>query len=198
VAEQPPSAWNLPNALTTLRLLLVPVFGWLLLREDGADPRSRILATVVFVVAMLTDFVDGDIARKRGLVTTFGKIADPIADKALTGTAFIGLSILGIVPWWATIVILVREIGITLLRFVVIRHGIMPAGRGGKTKTGLQAVTIVWLLLPWPDSLAWVGQTLLVATVVVTVATGLDYVVNAVRLRETSERTAMKRARKQA
>lgn len=193
-----PSPWNVPNALTTLRLVLVPVFGWLLLREDGNDPRSRVLATAVFVVAMVTDFVDGDIARKRGLVTTFGKIADPIADKALTGMAFIGLSILGVVPWWATVVILVREVGITVLRFVVIRHGVMPAGRGGKTKTALQAFTIVWLLLPWPAELDWVGQALLLATVLVTVATGLDYVVSAVRMREGSERTAMKRARRRS
>lgn len=204
VAPQPgqqsptPSAWNLPNALTTLRLFLVPVFAWLLLREDGADAASRVLAVVVFVVAMVTDFVDGKIARERGLVTTFGKIADPIADKALIGAALIGLSSLGQVPWWATVVILVREVGVTVLRFVVIRHGVMPAGRGGKTKTALQTVTLVLLMLPLPDSWSWVTTTLLMLTVVVTVLTGLDYVASAVQMRRTSERTATKKAAKAA
>lgn len=185
-----PSAWNVPNALTMLRLVLVPLFAWLLLREGGDDPTSRVAATVVFVVAMVTDFLDGKIAREQGLVTSFGKIVDPIADKALTGTAFIGLSILGVVPWWATVVIMAREIGITLLRFLVIRHGVMPAGRGGKTKTGLQAVTIVALLLPLPADLQWLQSTLLYATVAVTVATGLDYVLEARRLRRDSVRSA--------
>lgn len=195
---QEPSAWNLPNALTTLRLLLVPVFVWLLLREDGADAASRVLAVVVFVVAMVTDYVDGKIARDRGLVTSFGKIADPIADKALIGSALIGLSLLQQVPWWVTVVILVREVGVTVLRFVVIRHGVMPAGRGGKTKTALQTVTLVLLMLPLPDSWSWFTTSLLVASVVVTVATGLDYVASAVTLRRTSDRTAAKNAARQA
>ncbi|MGA7688443.1 MAG: CDP-diacylglycerol--glycerol-3-phosphate 3-phosphatidyltransferase [Jiangellales bacterium] len=192
--EPEPSAWNLPNALTTLRLVLVPLFAWLLLREDGTDPASRIGAVVVFVLAMITDYVDGKIARERGLVTSFGKIVDPIADKALIGTALIGLSILGQVPWWVTGIILLREIGVTLLRFVVIRHGVMPAGRGGKTKTVLQTITLVLLMLPLPDSWSWLTTSLLAATVVVTVATGVDYVASAVTMRRTSERTAAKRA----
>lgn len=196
--EQEPSAWNLPNALTVLRLLLVPVFAWLLLREDGTDPTSRVLAVLVFVVAMVTDYVDGKIARDRGLVTSFGKIVDPIADKALIGAALIGLSLLARVPWWVTVVILLREVGVTLLRFVVIRHGVMPAGRGGKTKTVLQTVTLVLLMLPLPDLWSWLTTTLLAATVVVTLATGLDYLASAVRLRRTSERTAAKRAARAA
>lgn len=196
--EQEPSAWNLPNALTMLRLLLVPIFAWLLLREDGTDPTSRVLAVVVFVLAMITDYVDGKIARDRGLVTSFGKIVDPIADKALIGAALIGLSLLGQVPWWVTAVILLRELGVTLLRFVVIRHGVMPAGRGGKTKTALQTVTLVLLMLPLPDSWSWLTTSLLAATVVVTIATGLDYVASAIVLRRTSERTAGKKAAKAA
>ncbi len=196
--EPEPSAWNLPNALTTLRLVLVPLFAWLLLREDGTDPASRIGAVVVFVLAMITDYVDGKIARERGLVTSFGKIVDPIADKALIGTALIGLSILGQVPWWVTGIILLREIGVTLLRFVVIRHGVMPAGRGGKTKTVLQTITLVLLMLPLPDSWSWLTTSLLAATVVVTVATGVDYVASAVTMRRTSERTAAKRAARSA
>lgn len=196
--EQEPSAWNLPNALTTVRLLLVPLFLWLLLREDGMDPESRIAAVVVFIVAMVTDYVDGKIARERGLVTSFGKIVDPIADKALIGGALIGLSILGQIPWWVTALILFREIGVTVLRLVVIRHGVMPAGRGGKTKTVLQTVTLVLLMLPLPESWSWFTTGLLAATVVVTLATGLDYLMSAIRMRQTSERTAAKNAARQA
>lgn len=188
-----PSAVNLPNALTTLRLVLVPLFGWLLLRDGGTDELSRVAAVGVFVLAMVTDYADGKIARDRGLVTSFGKIVDPIADKALIGMALIGLSILGQVPWWVTVVILVREVGVTVLRFVVIRHGIMPAGRGGKTKTALQTVTLVLLMLPLPESWSWFTTSLLAASVVVTVATGLDYLVSAIRMRRTSERTAAKK-----
>lgn len=196
--QQEPSAWNLPNALTVLRLLLVPLFVWLLLREDGTDALSGVLAVTVFIAAMVTDYIDGKIARERGLVTSFGKIVDPIADKALIGAALIGLSILDRVPWWVTGLILLREIGVTLLRFVVIRHGIMPAGRGGKTKTALQTVTLVLLMLPLPDSWSWLTTTLLTATVVVTLATGLDYLASAVILRRDSERTAGKKAAKAA
>lgn len=189
---------NLPNALTTLRLLLVPLFGWLLLREGGQDPASSIGAVVVFVAAMVTDLVDGKVARDRDLVTPFGTIMDPIADKALVGTALIGLSLLDRVPWWATVVILVREVGITAMRFVVIRHGVMPAGRGGKTKTALQTLTLVLLMLPLPDSWSWLTTTLLYATVLVTVATGVDYLDSARRMRRSSERTAAKQAARAA
>lgn len=188
------SPWNLPNALTTLRLLLVPLFVWLLMREGGDDPASSVGAVVVFVVAMVTDLVDGKIARERGQVTSFGTIADPIADKALVGSALIGLSLLGQVPWWATAVILIREVGVTVLRFVVIRHGVMPAGRGGKSKTALQTVTLVLLMLPLPQSWSWFTTALLLATVALTVATGLDYVASALALRRTSERTAQRTA----
>ena len=176
-------ALNLPNALTMLRLLLVPVFAWLLLREGGDDAISRLWSAAVFLVASITDLVDGEIARRRNLVTSFGKIADPIADKALTGTALVGLSYLGELPWWVTIVILVREVGVTLLRFWVIRHGVIPASRGGKAKTVAQIVAIIWYLLPVTG---WLGDLRVVAmgvALVLTVATGVDYVVRALRLR---------------
>jgi len=189
-----PSPWNLPNALTLLRLLLVPLFGWLLLREDGTDAASSVAAVVLFVVAMATDVIDGRIARERGQVTAFGKIADPIADKALVGTALIGLSLLGEVPWWMTVVILAREVGVTLLRFMVIRHGVMAAGRGGKTKTALQTVTLVLLMLPLPDTWSWLTTSLLYLTVVVTVVTGVDYLVDALRMRSASQRTGTRQA----
>jgi CDP-diacylglycerol--glycerol-3-phosphate 3-phosphatidyltransferase len=190
-----PSAWNLANALTVLRLLLVPLLAWLLLRDGGEDDPSRVAAFVTFSVAMVTDRVDGELARRRGLVTDFGKIADPIADKALTGTAFVGLSLLGELPWWVTVVVLVREIGITMLRFVVIRHGVMPAGRGGKLKTGLQGLALGLYLLPLPASWHPVEVAAMAVAVVVTVVTGVDYATQAARLRRTSTRTAARRSR---
>ncbi len=190
----PASAWNVANALTALRLVLVPVFGWLLLAGGGEQPGLRILAAAVFAVAAVTDRIDGELARRRGLVTDVGKIADPIADKALMGTALVGLSVLGELPWWVTVVVLVREIGITLLRFVVIRHGVMPAGRGGKAKTVLQAVAITLYLLPLPAGWHTLASVVMAVAVVVTVVTGVDYVLKAWRLVRTSPRTQARRA----
>lgn len=194
-----PSDWNLPNALTVLRIGLVPLFGWLLLYDGGTHPWWRFFAWVVFIVAAVTDWVDGRIARSRGQVTNFGKVADPIADKALMGVAFIGLSLLDLVWWWVTIVILTRELAITVLRFVVIRHGVMPAGRGGKLKTMLQTVALGALTFPlWvlPGASVWTfaAHAVLGAALVVTVVTGVDYLVKGVRLRATSERTMARRA----
>ena len=194
----PPSVsnWNIANQLTVLRLALVTLFAWLLLHDDGTDAGWRIAATVVFVLAAYTDRVDGHLARSRGLVTSFGKLADPIADKALTGAAFVGLSLLGELSWWVTGVVLVREIGVTLLRFWVIRHGVMPASRGGKLKTVLQGVAIGLYVLPLTGLLASGRAVVMALAVAVTVVTGLDYVVRALTLRTTSDRAAMKRARK--
>ena len=184
------SAWNVPNALTVLRLVMVPVFAWALL----AHPDSvgwRVGSTVIFVLAILTDALDGKLARKYDLVTSFGKLADPIADKALTGMAFIGLSVLGELPWWITVVILVREWGITVLRFVVIRYGVIAADRGGKLKTLLQAVALTLFLLPLTmvRGLGWlhaVGWVVMVAALVLTVLTGANYVRSALRLRRSA------------
>jgi CDP-diacylglycerol--glycerol-3-phosphate 3-phosphatidyltransferase len=194
-----PTDWNLPNALTVLRFLLVPVYGVLLFMEGGSSPWWRFWAWAVFVLAAVTDGIDGKIARQRGEITNFGKVADPIADKALTGTAFIGLSVLGVIWWWVTVVIVVREVGITILRFVIIRHGVMPAGRGGKLKTMLQTVSLAALTFPLavlPLGGAWlfVAYVLLGAALVMTVVSGIDYVFKAARLRETSERTRLRRA----
>ena len=190
------SAWNLANYLTVLRLLLVPVFLVVLLVDDGQDAAWRWAAAVVFLIAAWTDRIDGQIARSRGLITSFGKMADPIADKALTGGAFIALSVLGELEWWITLLVLGRELGITLLRFFVIRHGVMPASRGGKLKTILQATALVMYLLPLTGLLATARAWVMVLAVVVTVVTGLDYVVRALHLRRTSERTAMKQERR--
>jgi CDP-diacylglycerol--glycerol-3-phosphate 3-phosphatidyltransferase len=176
------SAWNLPNALTLTRLVLVVPFAYLLLHDGGDSTTSRVWAGIVFVVASFTDFVDGDIARRRQLVTSLGKIADPIADKALTGTALVGLSILGELPWWVTVVILVREIGVTLLRLWVIRRGVLAASRGGKAKTVLQLFAILLYLLPLDGALATARSGVMAVAVVVTIVTGLDYVARAVRL----------------
>ncbi len=194
-----PSDWNLPNALTVLRIVLVPVFGWLLLYDDGTHAWWRFFAWVVFCVAAVTDWVDGRIARSRGQVTNFGKVADPIADKALTGVAFVGLSMLGLIWWWVTVVILLRELAITALRFIVIRHGVMPAGRGGKLKTMLQTIALgaltfpLWVL-PGADIWSLAAHAVLGAALVVTVVTGVDYLIKGVQLRATSERTLARRA----
>ena len=184
---QSPSALNLPNALTMLRLFLVPVFAWLLLRDGGTDSASRVWAAVVFVIAGATDFVDGELARRQGLVTTFGKVVDPIADKVLIGTALVGLSYLGDLPWWVTIVILVREIGVTLLRFWVIRLGVSPASRGGKAKTVAQMLAIMLYLLPVTGWLLPAQVVVMAIAVLLTLATGIDYVARAARLRAASK-----------
>jgi CDP-diacylglycerol---glycerol-3-phosphate 3-phosphatidyltransferase len=189
-----PSVWNPANALTVLRLVLVPLFGWLLLRQSGTDEWSRIAAFVVFAVAMVTDKVDGDLARSRGWVTDFGKIADPIADKALIGTALVGLSLLDQLWWWVTVVILIREIGVTALRFVVIRYGVIPASRGGKTKTALQAIAISLYVLPLPSDLDPLRVVTMALAVVITLVTGLDYVLTAIRLRRTSRGAVVRRS----
>jgi CDP-diacylglycerol---glycerol-3-phosphate 3-phosphatidyltransferase len=192
------SSWNIANYLTVLRLLLVPVFGWALLHDEGTQDSWRIAAALVFALAAWTDRVDGQLARSRNLVTPFGTLADPIADKALIGTAFVGLSVLGELSWWVTAVVLAREVGVTLLRFWVIRHGVIPASRGGKLKTLLQGLAIGLYVLPLSGPLATARVGVMALAVVVTVVTGLDYVVRALVLRSTSEHAAMKRARKAA
>nr|WP_225953905.1 CDP-diacylglycerol--glycerol-3-phosphate 3-phosphatidyltransferase [Kibdelosporangium phytohabitans] len=174
---------NIANILTVSRLVLVPVFLFALFAADGESFGWRLTATIVFAVASLTDQLDGWLARRHGLVTDFGKVADPIADKALTGAALFGLSILGELPWWVTIVIAAREIGVTLLRFWVIRYGVIPASRGGKLKTLTQIVAIGFYLAPLPLAFDVVQWIIMLAAVALTVATGLDYVVRALRLR---------------
>ena len=173
-----PSVLNVANGLTVLRLALVPVFVVLLVRRGAG---WRIAAFVAFGVASLTDLLDGELARRRGLITDFGKIADPIADKALTGSALVTLSLLGELPWWVTAVILVRELAVTGLRFWVIRHGVIAASRGGKAKTILQLVAISLYILPGPPD--WLRAVVMAAAVVLTLVTGIDYAMRAMRLR---------------
>ncbi|MFI0719695.1 CDP-diacylglycerol--glycerol-3-phosphate 3-phosphatidyltransferase [Streptomyces sp. NPDC021224] len=175
--------WNIANLLTMTRLVLVPGFVLLLVHDGGDDPAWRSFAWAAFAVAMITDLFDGELARRYGLVTDFGKIADPIADKAIMGAALIGLSALGDLPWWVTAVILFRELGITLMRFWVIRHGVIPASRGGKLKTLTQGVAVGMYILVLTGPLASLRAWLMGAAVVLTVVTGLDYVRQAVVLR---------------
>lgn len=189
---------NLPNALTVLRLAMVPVFAVLLLREGGQDDMGRWLAASLFVLAIATDWYDGMIARRTGQVTEFGKLADPLADKALTGMALIGLSVLGSLPWWVTVVILARELGVTLLRVWVIRHGVIAASRGGKLKTVAQSLAIFLYILPLSGLLASARWWVMAAALLLTVVTGIDYVYRAVRLRRTSARAMRAAAARRA
>ena len=183
------SVLNLANALTALRVLAVPLLAYLLLQDTQA---SRNWAALVFLLASVTDFIDGYVARRYGLITTVGKIADPIADKFLTGVALIGLSYLGALPWWVTILIIAREIGVTLLRFWVIEHGVITASRGGKTKTLLQMIAISMFLVVWPMSTAesflliWdiAKITMMSLAVLLTLTTAIAYVRKAVQLRK--------------
>ena len=189
------STWNVANALTGLRLVLVPVFV-VLLAPEHPSVLQRVVAFAVFAAASVTDYVDGELARRRGLITDFGKIVDPIADKALIGAALVVLSVRGELWWWVTVLILVREVGVTALRFWVIRHGVIPASRGGKLKTLLQGVAIGLYVLPHPGPFGVLAAAVMAAAVVVTVVTGADYVYRALRLRRTSARAEAKRRRR--
>jgi CDP-diacylglycerol--glycerol-3-phosphate 3-phosphatidyltransferase len=191
-AAGPPQAArvaNVANALTLLRLLLVPVFAVALFADGGDSTTWRVVACGIFVAASVTDRIDGDLARRHGLVTEVGKLADPIADKALTGTALVGLSVLALLPWWVTVVVLVREVGVTALRFWVIRHGVMPASRGGKLKTLVLSVAIGLYLLPLEGAPAAVAAGTMAVAVALTVGTGVDYVARALSLRRAGART---------
>ena len=174
----PPGLVNVANAMTVVRLALVPVFVYFLV---AGGTRDRALAFVAFALASITDLLDGELARRRSLITDFGKIADPIADKALTGSALITLSALGELAWWVTCVIVVRELAVTGLRFWVIRHGVIAASRGGKLKTMLQIVAISLYVLPW--HLTLIREIVMAAALLVTVITGVDYTARAMRLR---------------
>lgn len=187
-SDQPTSTslWNPANALTLLRLLAVPLLAWLLMQDSEG---SRNAAAAVFLLASVTDFIDGAIARKYGWITNFGKIADPIADKFLTGVALIGLSALELLPWWVTAVIIIREVAVTILRFWVIERGVIAASRGGKAKTLAQTIAITMYLIQIPSqsslSEPWgIAQVIAMSiAVILTVVTALFYVRTVVELR---------------
>jgi CDP-diacylglycerol--glycerol-3-phosphate 3-phosphatidyltransferase len=174
------SALNVPNLLTTVRIIVVPILAWLLFKENADTDANRIIAGTIFIVAALTDIADGTIARRWNLITNFGKIFDPIADKALIGVALIGLSYLNLLDWWFTWVILARELFVTFLRFWVINKGVIPASRGGKLKTITQIVAISFYLLPLPESFSIIGQVIMYLAVILTLATAIDYIMKAI------------------
>lgn len=176
---------NVANVVTVLRIAVVPFFAWALLVDGGHDTRWRLVAAGIFALAAATDRLDGYLARRLGLVTDLGKLLDPIADKALIGAALVGLSWLGDLSWWVTVAILVRELGITVTRFFLLRYLVLPASRGGKIKTVLQSVAVGVFLLPLdelPTAVLVVASVLMGAAVVVTLVTGADYVRTAVRV----------------
>lgn len=179
--ETPASVASVPNLISVVRVVLTPLFVWLVLDDAGEMGSTRVVAAVLFIVLIATDFVDGHIARSRNLVTDFGKLFDPIADKAITGAGFVVLSILGELPWWITILVLVREIGITVHRLAIASDVVIPATWPGKAKTWAQAVALSAALLPLA---AWIGETpagvvhvvTMTIAVVLTIVSGLEYV----------------------
>ncbi|MCW4386763.1 CDP-diacylglycerol--glycerol-3-phosphate 3-phosphatidyltransferase [Salinibacterium sp. SYSU T00001] len=185
--DSAPSILNVPNLITIARILMAPVFFWMLLADAGELGPLRWAAAAVFVIGIATDSIDGHLARSRNLVTDFGKLMDPIADKALTGGALVCLALLGELAWWVVIVILAREIGITIYRMLALRDRVIPASRGGKLKTVLQAVAISFFLAPlWivlGDWVHWLNGALMTAAVAATLVSGLDYVVAGIRER---------------
>ena len=187
--DGPVSTWSVPNLISIVRIVLVPVFVVVLLAAGSHDDPLRWVATVLFVVAISTHSLDGHLARSRNLITDLGKILDPIADKALTGAALVVLSVLGELPWWVTVPVLVREIGITVWRFAVLSKRVVPASKGGKTKTVLQSVAITLALAPFPALLGswvdWVNTVCMAAAFVVTILTGIQYLVDDRRLNRT-------------
>ena len=176
---------QLPNAITIVRILCAPVFLWMLLADGGADGPLRWWAAALFIVAIATDGIDGYLARRHDIVTDLGKLLDPIADKVLTGFAFVGLSILGELPWWVTVVVLVREIGITVYRFMVVSDHVLAAAWMGKLKTLAQGIALSLALLPlWTlfgEWIFWVNAVTMAIAVILTIASGIDYLVSEVR-----------------
>ncbi len=188
-----PSNWNLPNLITVVRIVLAPLFVWMLLADDGADGTLRWAAAALFILAIATDGIDGAIARRQNLITDLGKLLDPIADKVLTGGALVALSLLAELPWWVTIVILVREIGITVFRFAMLKDRVIPASRGGKLKTITQSVAISLALVPlwlvFGDWIYWLNTGVMTLALVLTVVTGFDYLFSAWRSNRSAPRS---------
>jgi CDP-diacylglycerol--glycerol-3-phosphate 3-phosphatidyltransferase len=203
MAEQAGSNWNVPNALTTLRIVMVPFFGWALLYDGGHHLGARWLAWALFCAAMITDKIDGDLARKHNLVTNFGKIADPIADKALTGMGFIGLTIIGALGpfgWWITAIVLIREWGVTIARLSIAKHVVLAANKSGKLKTFTQALALGGLSAPFhqlhgawdlPGDIVWVASLLMLAVaVVLTITSGYEFARDALTQRRAARPVA--------
>ncbi|CAB4671559.1 MAG: CDP-diacylglycerol--glycerol-3-phosphate 3-phosphatidyltransferase [Actinobacteria bacterium] len=174
-----PSELNLPNSITILRILALPLCAYVLFKNGGHDSTWRIVSWWIFFIVGLSDMLDGKLARSRNSVTEFGKLLDPIADKAFIGTAMVGLSILGDLPWWITAVIMFREIGITLFRFAVLKKGVIPANRGGKIKAAFQGFGVGFYVLPLNPSLYWFRDGFMAIAIALTLVTGVIYLIEA-------------------
>jgi CDP-diacylglycerol--glycerol-3-phosphate 3-phosphatidyltransferase len=168
-----------PNFITTLRIAFLPIGAYALFKNGGDDPTWQIISWWIFFVLGLSDILDGNLARSRNTITEFGKFLDPIADKAMIGTAMISLSILDRMPWWITIVIMAREVGITLFRLAVIKRGVIPANRGGKIKTFFQGFGIGFYVLPLNEDMFWFRDSFMAVAIILTLVTGAQYVFSA-------------------
>ena len=207
ISGAPGSNWNVPNALTTLRIVMVPFFGWALLHDGGDSTTWRWVAFALFVLAMITDKIDGDLARKHNLITNFGKIADPIADKAVTGMAFIGLAIVSdFLPawlWWTiAVTVLVREWAVTFARLSIAKDVVMPAKQSGKIKTVMQVVALSGFVAPFGDLpgalegpgelLWWVSAVALAIAVLLTITSGVEFARDVIRHRRGAPASAQR------
>jgi CDP-diacylglycerol--glycerol-3-phosphate 3-phosphatidyltransferase len=170
-----------PNVITSLRIAFLPVGAYTLFKNGGDDSTWQIISWWIFFILGLSDILDGNLARSRNSVTEFGKFLDPIADKAMLGTAMVSLSILGRMPWWITSVILAREIGITFFRLAVIKRGVIPANRGGKVKAFFQGFGVGFYVLPLNENMYWFRDSFMAITIILTLATGLHYVQSAIK-----------------
>ena len=180
---------TLPNALTTARLLAVPVVVSLLVADDGASGHLRWWALLVFLIAAATDYLDGYLARRWNVVSSFGQLADPIADKALVLVTLGAIVVVDGVPWWPLAILAVREVGVTVGRLAVAKGVVIAASRGGKLKTVLQLLALTAYLVPvtspWVDEVAWWS---LLAAVVLAVVTGIHVAMQIARAARTHPR----------
>jgi CDP-diacylglycerol---glycerol-3-phosphate 3-phosphatidyltransferase len=166
---------NLPNALTIFRILALPFCAYALFKNGGDDDNWRIIAFTLFFIVGLSDILDGKIARSRNQITEFGKLLDPIADKAMLATASIGASILGMLSWWVTAIFLIREVAVTILRFAVIKKGVIPASKGAKVKTFFQSFGVGFYILPLPSYLNLPRDIFMAVAIYLTISTGVTY-----------------------
>ena len=166
---------NLPNALTIFRILALPFCAYALFKNGGEDDSWRIIAFTLFFIVGLSDILDGKIARSRNQITEFGKLLDPIADKAMLATASIGASVLGMLSWWVTAIFLIREVAVTILRFAVIKNGVIPASKGAKLKTFFQSFGVGFYILPLPSYLNIPRDLFMAVAIYLTISTGVDY-----------------------
>ena len=166
---------NLPNSLTIFRIIALPFCAYALFKNGGNDDTWRIIAFTLFFIVGLSDVLDGKIARDRNQITEFGKLLDPIADKAMLATATIGASYLGMLSWWVTAIFLTREVAVTILRFAVIKKGVIPASKGGKIKTLTQNFGVGFFILPLPAWLDWFKYGFISVAIILTITSAYDY-----------------------